>query len=143
MQNHHGEPERAKKDDGEAPTVDHVMGAPRRDHQQTRASERFLPFGTGSCFHKQHMAKSIIFPPCISKGSSFVHTGITIALAVNLMIRRQRHQAPAKSGMDCCRQSRHGILCQFRWNPSGRSQKRHTHLTTSTCHDRHMHVAKA
>ena len=109
MQNHHGEPERAKKDDGEAPTVDHVMGAPRRDHQQTRASERLFPFGTGSCFHNQHMAKSITSPPCVSKGSSFVHTGTTIALAVNLMIRRQKHQAPAKSGMDCCRQSRHGI----------------------------------
>jgi len=52
-------PSGQKKTMGEAPTVDHVMGAPRRDHQQTRASERLFPFGTGSCFHKQHMAKSI------------------------------------------------------------------------------------
>ena len=66
-------PSGQKKTMGEAPTVDHVMGAPRRDHQQTRASERFLPFSTGSCFHKQHMAKSII-SHLTSRKAAALHT---------------------------------------------------------------------
>jgi hypothetical protein len=138
---HHGGPGQAKKDDGgRPPTVDRVMGAPRREptkHASERcpSSDLASTNSSQSANHRSHLLES-------SSAQISPSLGTAIAVADSLMISEMQISGTSENQYGLLQRACHGtpslsIPLESFWKIIKKGTRQ------ATCHDGHMHVAKA